>query len=203
MKPTTIAVLTLLLGACAGSGGNPAVVGHYDLGTAPRLSGAQALALRSIDVHAPSWLASPAMQYRLAYADAGRREAYAESRWAAPPAELLEVALRRRIASGESDVTSAGCRLRVDLDEFVQVFDTPTDSRAVLEARVLLQAPRSDQMLARRSLSLAKPVAGADAKGGVAAFASLTTELSSDLAFWLLKLTRETPALAERCRVGG
>lgn len=198
-----LSAVAAILAGCAGGGARPVAVAHYDLGTAPPVAGAQALMLRGIDVQAPSWLGTPAMQYRLAYAEPGRRLGYAESRWAAPPAELLEAALRRRIASGETDLASAGCRLRIDLDEFIQVFDAPDASRALVEARVLLMAPRSDQLLARRAISLSRPAPQADARGGVAAFGELTGELSRDVAFWLVKLARDTPDIAERCRGQG
>lgn len=39
---------------------------------------------------------TPAMQYRLAYAEPERRQAYAGSRWAAVPAELIEQVVVRR-----------------------------------------------------------------------------------------------------------
>lgn len=202
MKRSMIFGAALLLAACAGGGTKTAAIAHYDLGTAPRVNGASALALRSIDVGAPSWLGTAAMQYRLAYADAGRREIFAASRWAAAPAELLEVALRRRLAAGEGDPGSAGCRLRVELDEFIQVFDAPQASRAVVEARIVLQAPRNEQQLARRSLSLNKPAASADARGGVAAFAALTADIGSEAASWLATLAQDDPGLAKRCRGG-
>lgn len=196
--PALLAALVVVAG-CTG-GVRQAEIAYYDLGTAPRIDGAQAVPLRTIDVSAPSWLGTAGMQYRLAYADGSRRDAYAEARWAAPPAELLEVALRRRIVSGETDITSAGCKLRIDLDEFAQVFDSPTASRAVAEARVLLLAAKSDQLVARRGLSLSRPAASPDARGGVAAFAALTTDISSDVAFWLVKLAKENPRAVERCR---
>lgn len=193
------ALAVLLLAACVNNTARQSEVATYDLGTAAKMTGGQALLLRGIDVHAPSWLGTAAMQYRLAYGDSSRRQIYAESRWAATPAELLEVALRRRIATGDSDVAAAGCRLRIDVDEFVQVFDAPDASRAVIEARVSLLAAKSDQLLARRSLSFSRPAASADARGGVAAFSELTGDISRDVAFWLVKITRDTPALAERC----
>lgn len=202
MKRLIVSCAALLLVACAGGGAKTAAIAHYDLGTAPRVNEAPPLALRSIDVSAPSWLGTAAMQYRLAYADAGRREIFAASRWAAAPAELLEVALRRRLAAGESDLGSAGCRLRVELDEFIQVFDAPQTSRAVVEARIVLQAPRNEQQLARRSLSLNKPAASADAKGGVAAFTALTADIGSEAASWLAVLAKDDPGLARRCRGG-
>jgi cholesterol transport system auxiliary component len=195
-----VAVVTaLLLSACVNSTARQGEVAYYDLGTGAKVKGTQALMLRAIDVQSPSWLGTAAMQYRFAYGDASRRQTYVESRWAATPGELLEVALRRRIAVGESDIVAAGCRLRIDVDEFVQVFDAPDASRAVIEARVSLLAAKSDQLLARRSISLSHPALTADARGGVAAFSELTGEISRDVAFWLLKITRDTPLLAERC----
>lgn len=200
MKTAIMLAALGLLAGCAGGAPKQAEIAYYDLGIAPRITGAQAVPLRTIDVQAPSWLGTPGMQYRLAYADGSRRDAYAESRWAAPPAELLEVALRRRIASGESEMSSAGCKLRIDLDEFAQVFDSPTSSKSVVDARVMLLAAKSDQLLARRALSLSRPAATPDARGGVAAFAGLTTDISSDVAFWLVKMAKENPGLVERCR---
>jgi hypothetical protein len=46
------------------------------------------------DVSAPAWLDSPSITYRLAYLDAARPQAYADSRWVASPAELIAVRLR-------------------------------------------------------------------------------------------------------------
>jgi cholesterol transport system auxiliary component len=63
------------------------------------------------------------MHYRLAYAEPLRRQSYRESRWAAPPAELLESVLKRRHAAAEAN--GPGCRLHLVLDEFEQRFDAP------------------------------------------------------------------------------
>lgn len=202
MKRWWMSCAVLLLTACAGGGAKTSAIARYDLGTAPPANESPVLALRGIDVGAPSWLGTAAMQYRLAYADAGRRDIFAESRWAAPPAELLEASLRRRLASAASESGSAGCRLRVELDEFIQVFDGPQASRAMVEARIVLQAPRSEQSLARRRLSLNKAATSADARGGVAAFAALAADMGSETASWLATLAKEEPELAKRCRGG-
>ena len=65
------------------------------------------------DVRAPNWLDGTAIHYRLAYESETRRRSYALSRWAAPPAELLSVALRRMLDSPGAPST---CRLVVELD---------------------------------------------------------------------------------------
>jgi cholesterol transport system auxiliary component len=204
MMRLEVIALAVALAACVGPGGKGASVAHYDLGPAERNEArAPSFLLRNVDVHAPSWLDASALQYRLAYADAARRHSYAESRWVAPPGELIEQTLRRAIVSSESDQMAAGCRLRVDLDEFVHLFESPAASRGVIEVRVSLQAPRTDALLARRSFSIAKQAASQDARGGVAALSAATRELIGSMYTWLGSLGKEGSAasnVAERCR---
>ena len=148
----------------------------------------------------PSWLDSSALQYRLAYQGNQRRQNYAESRWVAPPAELVSNTLRKRMFSGEA---AGACRLRVDLDEFVQVFDTADASRAAVEARVQLLA-HGGELLARHSFSLSRAAASADARGAVAAFSGAVEDLSTALHDWLGGLGGETKQgsnIATRCRI--
>lgn len=200
MKRFLIPCVAFLLAACAGGGTKAPDIARYDLGISPLAGGVHALTVRTVEFGVPSWLATPAMQYRLAYADMGRRESYAASRWAAPPAELLEVALRRRLVSGSGEAGNSGCRLRLELDEFVQVFDAPKASRAVLDGRILLLVPRGDQILARRNLNLSRTAVTADAPGGVAAFVGLTEQVNNDTVVWLAKLAGDDPTLVQRCR---
>jgi len=149
--------------------------------------------LRQIEVQAPSWLDTPAMQYRLSYADRTRREAYAASSWAAPPAQLLEHKLRQRLSGGTGSmpVQAGGCRLRVDLDEFVQDFARPENSQAIIEARVSLLAPRSDSLLARQHFRVVQP-AGGDAPSGVVAMESAARRFGDEIENWLSQNSSET-----------
>lgn len=194
-------LLSVLLAACgAGPKTNPNLA-YYDLGAVqPAPNNRIVGSLRAIDVFAVSWLDSPAMQYRLLYAANQRRQNYTESRWVAAPPQLLGHALRKRMLSGEG---AGACRLRVDLDEFLQVFDSATASRAVVEARVQLVAPSGGEVLARRSFSLSRPAAGADAAGGVAALGQAVEALSTELHDWLGGLDRASSSglnIAQRCR---
>jgi cholesterol transport system auxiliary component len=163
---------------------NEAAVFDFGAGAA----GWSAPALRRLDVAAPSWLGTRAMQYRLAYGDANRRLAYADSRWAAPPAELLERALRRRAVDAGAQAPS-NCRLRIELDEFVQVFDTAQASRQLIAVRARLLS-RGEQPLAARAFAVELP-AGDDARGGVVATAAAVQELGDRLAAWV---AAEAPA---------
>lgn len=193
-----VAGSVFLLAACGGRNSVQAEAAYFDLGSATPKKALQAVPLQNVDVHAPSWLASSSMQYRLAYADSARRQAYGESRWAAPPAELLETYLRRGTAVEGTE--AAGCRLRLDLDEFIQVFDSANESRAVIEGRVSLLAAQGNPVLARRVVSLSKATGSTDARGGVAAFSVLSGEMVGDLSAWLAKLAVESPKLVERCK---
>lgn len=197
-------VLALLASALAGCAAGPqsaAKISYYDLAPlAAAPNNRIVAALGGVEVVSPSWLDSPALQYRLAYQGDRARQKYAESRLVAPPAELVGHALRRRMLPGES---AGACKLRIDLDEFVQVFDTADASRAVVEARVQLLAARGGELLARRSFSLSRPAAKADAKGGVAALAAAVEDLAAALHDWLGSLDQEAKQgfnVAERCR---
>lgn len=152
---------------------------YYDLPPFKAESGA---ALRSLDVIPSSWLAGTAMHYRLAYADANRREHYAGSRWSGQPSELLAVRLQRSLMAGHEG-PGAGCRLRLDLDEFGQVFDSAQSSRMVLEGRATLYGAQQ-KVLGRRAISLSQP-AGGDAASGVAASGPLSEALIRELRGWI------------------
>lgn len=200
MKKTML-LAALLLAGCGVGSKSTSNVAYFDLGAVQAAPNNRIVAsLRIIDVFAVSWLDSSAMQYRLIYSANQRRQNYAESRWVAPPAELVGHALRKRMLSGAA---GGACRLRVDLDEFAQVFDSAKDSRAVLEARVQLVAPTGGEILARHSFSLSRPSASADASGGATALAGAVEALSTELHDWLGGLDRTAASglnIAQRCR---
>ncbi|MBK6630831.1 MAG: membrane integrity-associated transporter subunit PqiC [Betaproteobacteria bacterium] len=197
----TLLLAALLLAGCGSGSKSLSSVAYYDLGAVqPAPNNRIVASLRSIDVFAVSWLDSSAMQYRLLYAANQRRQNFAESRWVAPPAELIGHALRKRMLSGEA---GGACRLRVDLDEFAQVFDSASTSRVVLDARVQLVEPTGSEILARRSFSLSRPAASADAGSGAAALTGAVEAFSTELHDWLGGLDRAAASrlnIAQRCR---
>lgn len=204
MPSIMLVAAALCLPGCFGGAGVQGDPALYDIpaGPAPQTSAASGMAVHLAPVRAPGWLMTSAMQYRLAYADASRRLSYAESRWAAPPAELVDLALRRDpsfAASGDARVGGSGCQLLVNLDEFIQVFDAPGTSRAQVEVRASLLSSGDRRALAQHRV-LRTPPAGADARSGVAAFAVALHELKDDLGNWLIQLERDSPALAGQCR---
>ncbi|GAB2181661.1 hypothetical protein DLREEDagrD3_18840 [Denitratisoma sp. agr-D3] len=189
----TVAALSvvLLLAACAGSAprSNPAV---YDLGSVEPVANT---GLAAVDVAAPSWLDGRAMQYRQADQPA-RRQIFSESRWAAPPAELLAAALRRQLAADGGQ----GCRLRLELDEWIQHFDAQGGSRLQLALRASLLGAKGD-VLEHRGFNLEQP-AGGNARQGVEAAVVLERQLAQGLAEWSARLGAGPQGVNARCRGG-
>ena len=184
------ACAALLLAGCinleVGGKAGRTDLAYFDLagGQAASPGGAtlRAIALRSVDVVAPTWLDVPAMQYRLAYADPA---SFIESRWAAPPPELLQQVLRRQLSGAESRGAPGPCRLQIEVDEFVQVFDSPQSSSGLIELRAALLA-RADAPVARKTFRASRPAQSADARGGVAALAAATGDLATAVRDWLV-----------------
>lgn len=151
----------------------------------------------SLEVAAPSWLQGRAMQYRLDYRDVNRRQSYLESRWAAEPAEMVALALERFFASpGAAAASSPGltasdpCRLRLSLDEFVQVFVAGQESYALLVIRAELRPPGGS--LVREEFVVRQATPTPDAAGGVAAHRIALQRLADDLQKWLVAIDQET-----------
>lgn len=196
MRTSLVVIAALAVAAC-GPNVRPAATASYDLGSVAVAWQPAVLPVAAVHVAAPSWLATPAIQYRLLYADGLRRQAYAESRWAAPPAELIERALGR-----QTPTAASGCRLRLELDELVQVFDSPQQSRVLLELRASLTPLRGDAVLAQKAFAVTQAAAAADARGGVAAAATALQTLAGEMAAWLTATAQQAPATAARCRSG-
>jgi len=180
MPRTLILLMLLPLAACMGGARQSGETAYYDLATGAATTETTPQNIRSVEVVAPSWLSSNRMQYRLAYSDPTRRREYAGSRWVAPPAEMLAQGLRKTLVSG-----TGACRLRLELEEFVQVFDAAENSRASLEMRAALLPLQGDAPLARRTFTLNRHTASADARGGAAALNEAAVELSNELRSWL------------------
>ncbi len=197
MKPcvaVALLVLTTALGACALNPSAPEI-SRYDLGPQQgAVADAAGFSLRSVEVVAPSWLDSHSIQYRLLYGAAAQRMNYAESRWVAPPAELLESALRRALVSSEQLSVPGGCKLHVVLEEFVQGFDGPATSHAQIELRASLLAPRGEALLARKHFSIARAATSPDARGAVGALAEGVATLTRSMDEWLAGLDRKGAA---------
>lgn len=190
-----------LLSACGAIQIQPKPVAGYDLGLSQGPVLAAELAPAQIEVVAPPWLTVGAMQYRLAWDQPERRRAFSESRWVALPADLLVLALDRALLAGNG---SGRCRLRIELDEFVQLFDSAERSAVEVVVRAGLLAARSDTAFARREFRIREPAPSADAPGGVSAYRVAVDRLAGELAGWIVALDRMAgPGLNAEGRCGG
>jgi cholesterol transport system auxiliary component len=188
----------LLLSACAG-GPQMAEPMRYDLGAPGAGAVSWRLPIGAMKVEAVSWLSTSTMHYRLSYAEPFRRLSFNENLWAAPPAELLENFLERRLSGAATG--GSGCRLQLMIDEFEQRFEDAQNSHLVIELQAVLFAVRGSDMLARRAFRIARPATSADARGGVAAANEAAKALADELVIWVNELARDKPALGDRCRV--
>ena len=136
-------------------------------------------------------LDSTRMVYRLAYSDAQVPHPYAHARWSMPPAQLLYQRVRSILAESHPVVFVgegyARIELRVELDEFSQVFDTTSQSHGLVRAHVTALAPnnRGDRLLGQRSFAVQVPAPTADAPGGVKALTQASEQISRDIAQWV------------------
>jgi len=175
-----------LVAACAG---NPASINdiRYDLGPPPSTTVSGSLPpLKVLEVNAPPQLDNDGILYRLS-ADAQRTSRYAHSRWTMSPARLLTMRLRTSLGE-HATVLSGGDAvqapmLKIELDQFEQVFDSATESSGVLMARATLI--RSGKVIAQRVFVARAPAVSPDAAGGVRALAAASDDFVGQLGAWL------------------
>jgi cholesterol transport system auxiliary component len=184
------AALLLALGACSALSGRPAGIAVYDFGPPLALAGSdRAATLPTIsvaEIAVPDWLDSPQIFYRLAYADGQQPRPYADSRWVMPPGLLVTQRLKSRLAEHANVVAAGdtldGVILKVDLDEFAQVFSSPTTSNGLVQMRATVL--KSGRLLGQRSFFVEVPAASANAEGGVRALTRAADDAIAGLAAW-------------------
>ncbi|WP_438820379.1 ABC-type transport auxiliary lipoprotein family protein [Burkholderia lata] len=190
LRPAAAALAVLTLSLAAGCAGNGAVLSNvrYDLGPATSVvTAGPGPALKVLDVAAPDALDSDKFAYRLAYVDAQHVAVYRDSRWTAPPAQLLTQRLRGALSSrGTVLEGSDGVRaptLKVDLNEFEQVFDGQSQSHGAVTARATLTL--DGKVLGQRTFVARAPSSTPDAAGGARALATASDQLVSQIAAWV------------------
>ena len=196
----SLALVVLCLSGCAlvDKPSRPAV---YDFGPgmliSPAASATASLGLLALsEVETGSALDNTAVLYRLAYADAQQLLPYAQARWSMAPAQLVRQRLRevlgqRRsvLSPGDGNVTGTkpALVLRIELEEFSQLFDAPGRSSGLvrLRATVVQSLAGADRLLGQRSFVVQRPAPTADAPGGVRALAAATNAAVEEIEQWL------------------
>lgn len=192
---TAAGVIAVALCGCSAS--PPAKLAVYDFGPGatrpeptPRMAPLAPVLLAEVETSAA--LEGTAVLYRLAYADANQLRPYAQARWAMPPTQLLRQRLREKLGTqrtvlASTDAVAPGTLvLRVELEEFSQLFDSATSSAGLVRVRATLGRTGSPpKALAQTSLVVPQPAATADAAGGVRALAQASDALVRQLDQWM------------------
>jgi cholesterol transport system auxiliary component len=206
MKAASIRLLLALavagsIAACA-TPDKPVRALRYDFGPGPLAAPAAGPALPALvlaDIESSSALDGSAVLYRLGYANAHELHPYANARWSAPPSQLIRQRLREVLGQARPvlDLSESAALartggvmprvLRLDLEEFSQVFDSQTQSWGVLRLRATLleNTPAGEKLLAQRSIVMRKAAPSADASGGVRALTAATDAAAEEIGQWL------------------
>jgi len=203
MKAVAGALLLALLAACSALPDKPVRETMYDFGpgmaAAPDAGASRSAPLVLPDLEVSGSLESTALLYRLGYADPHQLRPYAYARWSAPPGQLVQQRLREVLGRSRPVLDSAAAAslarrggatppmLRVELEEFSQLFDTATDSKGVLRLRCTLleSTAAGERLVAQRSFTAQRPAPTPDASGGVRALTAATDALAAEIAAWL------------------
>ncbi len=149
-------------------------------------------ALKVAEVQSPAWMDGPLMFYRLGYANVQQAYPYAGSRWSMSPAQLLGQRLKTRIALEGGTVLAPGDgaqqlpTLRLDADEFVQIFASPTASVGQLTVRASVF--QGKHLIGQRQFEQQANAPSPDAAGGARALALATDAAISDILGWIASL---------------
>lgn len=207
MIKALVLILTLhLLSGCAVFHKSPAAISIYDFGLQPsqqtqnklQSSSQKRKSILIANATTPLWLDNTAIHYRLLYHNPSQSYHYANSRWIAPPAALLTQQLRDRIVSRtneqvikDSSTAKTDYILHIELEEFIQVFDTAKDSHVLIGLRASLIERNSRHLFAQKDFNIKEKTSTADAAGAVSALGAASNQLTNELIGWL---TAELPA---------
>lgn len=201
-----------LMAGCSALPAPPARADVYDFGpgllaqapsSAERGAPLPPIALPEVAVAGPVE-GSTAVLYRLAYDDPRHLRPYAQARWSQPPAQLVQQAMRDQLGlrrpvllgdEGASQLVDTGkppTVLRVEVEEFSQVFQSPKASTGVLRLRASLadSTQAGEKLIAQRVFVVQRPAPSADASGGTHAMAEAAVQAAQDVAQWVEQMGR-------------
>jgi cholesterol transport system auxiliary component len=204
----------LTLAGCSALPDKPTRPSMYDFGpgaltaqavTPAATRPAQLLPLAIDDITTPGGaIDNLAVLYRLGYTDVQQLRPYAQARWAKPAAQLVQQRLREQLgqrrtvfrigegaAMNRSQNAVLPLQLRLELQEFSQLFSAPEASVGLvrLRATLLELTPAGEKLLGQRLIVVQRPAASADAPGGVRALTAATDAAIEEIEQWLQQTT--------------
>lgn len=182
-------VLSLLAGslsACMGGKTKPSPVSYdfgltdFGLAPAPDTKAVPETKVQVDEVTAAESLNSKHIRYRLNYQNPARVFGYSESRWAAPPTELLSAKIR----ASSRTILSANCSLKIQLEAFDHVFDSETTSHGIIQLSASLNDKKARKIIASQQFEETSTASTANAKGGVVALNQASTAAIARVLDW-------------------
>jgi cholesterol transport system auxiliary component len=179
---------------CALGPANAPLTATYDLGIERNTQRSAPIPAHIVldDVSASPWLHTAAIVYRLTYQDAAQINPYSRSRWvAAPPvlvAQRLQLALARAVdgtPAGNAKSDARVLTLRIAIDTFEQLIDSPQSARGVVRMRVTLFNGVDRRPHAQRVIAMERVSETVDAEGAVRAISAATDASIAELLAWL------------------
>lgn len=201
-------LVLLLLAGCAVIPRAPTPISTFDFGSLARPEYLRPVSsliqIQFAGVTAPAWLDTQAMRYRLVYHHPAQTHVYANNRWAAPPASLLTERIKQHIASWQNSPDRRDKRarpatyiLKIELEDFVQVFDAVNRSHVNVSLRASLFERDTRLLVAQQRFSEAQSTSSADASGAAKAFIAISDQLAAELIQWSVKVMGRPSALPE------
>ncbi|MDE2069843.1 MAG: membrane integrity-associated transporter subunit PqiC [Gammaproteobacteria bacterium] len=178
MKTPLCALAAALLAGCSLLPKPPLPPVLHDFGPATSAPAATVVPAETT-VSAPAWLDGSEIYYRLIFSDPTQLRAYADNRWLAPPAELLQARLQAAFAGGRA----GGYRLHVNLLDFEQEFASAQSAHVSVRAVVELQSLSSGATVAQHLFAVSVPVSP-DVQGAVQGASRAADELLAQLVQW-------------------
>lgn len=195
-RAALLAAMLALAGCALPLPDKPVRPAAWDLGPPPPLAtpAVPGVVLALDPVDAPAAIDTSAILYRLLYADGSQRpRPYAQARWSMAPPQLIGQRLRAMLAARhpvlEPGTGLAAMQVRVELDEFDQVFRQPDASEGVVRLRVTVVAPaRQGRLLGQRSFETRAPAPSPDVAGGAQALRTATDAALNEVVDWIASL---------------
>jgi cholesterol transport system auxiliary component len=207
---TFLAIVTTLA-ACSGLPDKPTRALMYDFGPGPlatqpttRQAPLPPIAIDDVTTYG-GVIENMSILYRLAYSDEQQLRPYSQARWSMPPAQLVRQRLREQLSqrravfnAGEgaalnrSQNAALPLLLKIELQEFSQLFTAPDTSVGLIRLRATLidVTPAGEKLLAQRNVIVQRPAPSSDAPGGVRALTAATNAAIEEIDQWL----QQTPA---------
>ena len=201
----------LVLSGCSALPDKPVRAVLYDFGpgdlsvnTAVLQAPLPALAIDDVSTSGGA-LDNQAVLYRLTYQNAQELRPYTMARWSTPPAQLIRQRVREQLGQRRSIFDARGglalnrsqnailpLMLRLDLEEFSQVFTAPETSVGLIRFRATLieQTTGGEKLVAQRHVVAQRPAPTADAQGGVLALTQATDAAIEEVDQWLQQTPR-------------